>query len=87
MPEASADEVYRFVQGTISQVCLVGVDAITEASELKDIPEWDSLKLVEIVLAIEQRFGISLPSKDVDRLQTVSELHAVVRRQVESKAR
>lgn len=44
----------------------------------KDIPGWDSFKLVEIVLAVEERYGITLHTKELDSLQTVGDLASIV---------
>lgn len=33
----------------------------------------DSLALVELVLAMEERFGVTIPDKEADRLRTVGD--------------
>jgi acyl carrier protein len=40
----------------------------------EDIPGWNSFKLVEIVHAVEERFGIILHTKELDSLHTVGDL-------------
>lgn len=44
----------------------------------KDIPSWDSFKLVEIVVAVERRYGITLRSGELDSLDTVGDLVRIV---------
>ena len=49
---------------------------ITPTAEMTagDIPAWDSMKMVEILLAIEDRFAIKLRASDIDRLGRVGDL-------------
>jgi len=43
-----------------------------------DIEGWDSLRQIEIILACEERFGIIFSLTELDRLQNVGDLIAVV---------
>jgi len=43
-----------------------------------DVPGWNSFKQIEIILEVEQRFGIELRSRDVDELENVGDLAAVI---------
>ena len=49
---------------------------------LDDIPGWDSLKLVTAGLDAEARFGIELPTHELDRLCTVGDVIALIRRKL-----
>lgn len=40
----------------------------------------DSLDTVEIVMSLEDRFGIEIPDAEVDKIETVENLVALVRR-------
>jgi len=44
----------------------------------KDVAGWDSFKQIEIVIATEERFNIKLHTRELDRLQNVGDLAAVV---------
>ncbi len=44
----------------------------------KDVPGWDSFKQIEIIMATEERYGIRFSTRDLDRLQTVGDLIAVI---------
>ena len=44
----------------------------------QDVADWDSFKQVEIILAVEERFSILLGNRDVDHLETVGDLAAVI---------
>lgn len=41
---------------------------------------FDSLKMVELMVAVEDRFDIAIPVADASRIRTVGELYAAVER-------
>lgn len=45
--------------------------ALTMATTMRDIPGWDSAKTVLLILAVEQRFGIRLRSREIDSLRSI----------------
>ena len=46
---------------------------VPEASLLDDLGA-DSLDLVELIMALEEEFGIEVPDEDVERIRTVSDI-------------
>ena len=44
----------------------------------KDVQGWDSFKQIEIVMAIEEKFGIRMTTRELDGLQDVGDLVRVV---------
>ena len=46
---------------------------VSEASSFKDDLDADSLDLVEVVMALEERFSISVPEEKLDSITTVGE--------------
>ena len=47
---------------------------ITESTSFKDDLEADSLDLFEMVMALEDEFGIEIPSEDLEKLVTVGDV-------------
>lgn len=47
---------------------------ITEATRLGEDLEADSLDLFEMVMALEDEFGIDIPSEDLEQLITVGDV-------------
>ena len=51
-------------------------DDIVLSAELsaKDIPDWDSFKQIEIIIAVESKFGIKFRTREMDALNNVGDL-------------
>ena len=47
---------------------------ITESTSFKDDLNADSLDLFELVMALEDEFGIEIPSEDLEKLVTVGDV-------------
>lgn len=45
-----------------------------------NVPGWDSFKHVEIIMAVEEQYGIHLTTQEVDSLQSVGDLLTVIAR-------
>jgi acyl carrier protein len=43
-----------------------------------DVTGWDSLKQVEIILCVEERFDVKLTTKEVDSLRKVGDLASLI---------
>ncbi len=43
-----------------------------------DIAGWDSMKQIEIILSVEERFDVKLTTKEVDSLRKVGDLVTLV---------
>ena len=54
------------------------LDAINEETALKDI-DMDSLDLVEIIMAVEDTFGITIDSEQEENIHTAGDLIALVK--------
>lgn len=60
------------------QLSLDGVE-ITESTSFSGDLEVDSLDLFEITMAIEEEFGIEIPSEDLDKITTVGSVVAYLK--------
>ena len=49
----------------------VDVEQVTEATSFKDDLGADSLDLFELVMAMEEEFGVEIPSEELETLTTV----------------
>ncbi len=55
------------------QLNLDGVE-ITENSNFKDDLGADSLDLFELVMSLEENYGVEIPSEDLEKLATVGDV-------------
>ncbi len=46
---------------------------------MADLPGWDSIRMVTMLLALEQRFGTTLRAAEVRRLRSVGDVARLVR--------
>lgn len=55
-------------------------DALTLSADTtaKDVPGWDSMKMINIVVAVEDHFGVSFTTREVDKLETIRDLVGLV---------
>lgn len=57
----------------------VDIESIGDESSVDDLESWDSLKHINLIIALEQEFGISFPDEEVPFLTSVPILTASVR--------
>ncbi len=49
-------------------------EQIDKNDEFRNYEEWDSLAVLSLIAMIKQNYNITIPRKDFDELNTVSEL-------------
>lgn len=60
-------------------------DLVPEASLLDDLGA-DSLDVVELVMALEEEFGIEVPDDDVENIRTIQDIVRYVEGKAEARA-
>jgi acyl carrier protein len=68
-------EALDAIRDAAVEVLAVQPAAVTEAATFKEDLDADSLDLVELVMALEERFDVSIPEEDLEGVTTVG--HAV----------
>lgn len=56
----------------------VDVEEVTENTHLINDLEVDSLEVFEIVMAIEEEYGLEIPNEDIEQMKTVKEAVAYI---------
>ncbi len=65
------DELFKKMKGIIADKLSISEDQVTEqASFIEDLGA-DSLDTVELVMALEDEFGLDIPDEDAEKLTTV----------------
>ena len=67
------------VEKLLSEILQLSPASITEDLKMKDVEAWDSLKHMEIVVAVEQRFDFQLTFDEIVAMQSVGDIKRVLR--------
>ena len=70
---ASADEIRAGLASILEEVADVNVADVTDDKSFTDDLDVDSLSMVEVVVAAEERFGVKIPDDQVSALTTVGD--------------
>ncbi|MDR3310390.1 MAG: acyl carrier protein [Oscillospiraceae bacterium] len=71
-------DTFEKVRGIIVDSLGVEADAVTETANIKEDFGADSLAVVELVMALEDAFGISIPEEKLKEIATVADIIALV---------
>ena len=64
------------VTAVVAAVLKVPEQSLTAQSSPDDIQAWDSMHHLQIILALEEEFGVHFDADEIDGLQTVGALCA-----------
>ena len=62
----------------LSSVLAVPVEQLSDASSSQNVQNWDSLRQLSIILAVESAYGISISPQDAMNMNSVSTIKAVL---------
>ncbi len=73
MAHMERDEILEKIVEVIAEQLNVEREDVTEEAAFVDDLGADSLDLVELVMALEAEFGVSIPDEDVESIRTVGD--------------
>ena len=73
MAQYTADQIQAELATILNEVAGVDPSKVTFDSSFTDDLEVDSLSMVEVVMAAEDKFGVKIPDEDVKDLKTVGD--------------
>jgi acyl carrier protein len=73
-----SDENYERFKKCVVDVLSVEEDKVVPEASFGDDLDADSLDLVELVMALEEEFGIEVPEEDLQEIRTVGQAYTLV---------
>ncbi|SDJ12211.1 acyl carrier protein [Frankineae bacterium MT45] len=70
---ASTDEIRAGLAEILNEVADVSPEDVTDEKTFSDDLDVDSLSMVEVAMAAEEKFGASIPDEELANLKTVGD--------------
>jgi acyl carrier protein len=70
---ASADEVRAGLASILEEVADVSPDDVSDDKSFVDDLDVDSLSMVEVAMAAEEKWGVKIPDEELPKLKTVGD--------------
>ena len=79
-------EVFNTFKSAAVEVLGVDESAVTEEARFKDDLDADSLDLVELVMALEEKLDINVPEEELEGVETIGQAVELINGKVAAKA-
>ena len=84
--KALTESTFDQVRNIASDIFGVAANKITADSSPETIENWDSMQHLNLVLAVEEKFGIQLAPEDIEQMKNIGAVAALVEK-LQSTAR
>lgn len=74
------------ILGVVSAILRVPRDTLTTASSPDTLDHWDSLRHLQLVLALEEEFGLQFRGEEIDAMQSVGGIISILREHLDGDA-
>ena len=75
---ADTTQIYADLTEIFNDVFMRDDMALTPTLSAKDVAGWDSFKQIEIMISVEEKFGIKFNTREIDSLKNVGDLASLV---------
>jgi acyl carrier protein len=75
---ASADEIRAGLASILEEVADVKAEDVADDKSFTDDLDVDSLSMVEVAMAAEDKFGVKIPDDELPKLKTVGDAVAYI---------
>ena len=71
---SSLQDVEKIVKDSIVEVGRINIEQVTDQANIIDDLGFDSLDSVELIMHLEEEFGINIDDSETDNLKTVDQI-------------
>jgi acyl carrier protein len=76
--------IFEQVRGLASDLFGTAAERITADSSPESIDTWDSIQHLNLVLALEEKFGLQLSPEDIEQMHTIGQVTKLVESKLQS---
>jgi acyl carrier protein len=73
------DQVLADIQNLLAEALRVPADQVTPGLSFGDLPEWDSMGHMEVMLLLEERFGVEVNADTITALTSLPAIAAYLK--------
>ncbi len=73
-------EIAATVCAILSDLCGLPPTTWEPSTRFATLPDWDSFKQVEVIVATEEAWGVTMDTRDMDRIDTIADLIGAILR-------
>jgi acyl carrier protein len=73
------------LKDVMATVLEIAADSISDDTSMDTVEAWDSIKHMNLVLAIEEEFGVSIPDEDAANITSYPLIRLVLNEQLKGK--
>ena len=85
MPTTETAEIYSRLTEIFHDIFDDNSIVLTPQTTANDIEDWDSFNHINLIVAIESRFGIKFKTAELEALHTVGHLATLIERKLQEK--
>ena len=78
----NATQIYEQLTELFHDVFMRDDIVLTPELSAKDVEGWDSFKMIEIIIGVEERFSMKMNTREIDALKCVGDLVSVIERKI-----
>lgn len=71
-------QIFDRVRGIAADVLQVDGAGLTAQSSPESVETWDSVQHLNLILALEEQFGLQFEPEEMDRMKTIGQIAGVV---------
>lgn len=76
------DDVFSVVLRTAANVLSVDVKRLSADSSPVEVESWDSVRHLNLILALEAKYAIAFEPEEMDQMRTLGEIATVINRRI-----